>query len=242
MLGVILGICAIFLFSENPDVISFFDDIFGNFRSDIMHIDFSVILPFAIYVLISMVVVLILTYLIRFFTNSKNIKRTASLLNIAIQLVLGIPVTTMLYAFIDHFVQMINIDVLFRILIGSLIYAILFEGVCVLFEKAFYDKLKQEQKRCKLIVCTVRNDSAYEEGNVIVQKMTFEDCYSAMKNNGEKLSPKQFYKIIEMNWNNKKVVESWRYYYNGDFINETDENLCKSLIRAEYAKVINWQG
>ena len=50
------------------------------------------------------------------------------------------------------------------------------------------------------------------------------------------------YKIIEMNWNNSKEVDSWRYYQNGDFIRESDEDLCKKLMCAEYAQKINWQG
>lgn len=241
LLGTFLGLFVIFQFSENEDVFDFFE-MFGLKRLTLIEIDFSNYLPFAIYVLASMIVVLILTYLIRFFTNTKNIKKTASVLNILIQLLLGIPITTMIYALIDSLIHLIDIDILFRICIGAIVYGVLFEGVCVFFEKAFYEKLKNGHKRCKLVVCNVIGDTSYEEGAVIVQKMNFEDCYSTMKNNGGNLAPKQFYKIIEMNWNNSKEVDSWRYYPNGDFIKETDEDLCKNLMRAEYAQKINWQG
>ena len=110
------------------------------------------------------------------------------------------------------------------------------------FEKAFYDKLQKGHKRCKLIVCTVVGDSAYEETKIIVEKMTFEECYSTMKNSGEQAVVRQFFKIVEMNWNGSKVVDEWRYYQNGDFIQENDEDLCKKLMVAEYATKVQWQG
>lgn len=242
LLGAVLGLCMILLFSENQEVIFFFENILGWNTVEIFTINFSSILPFAIYVLVSMIVVLSLTYLIRFFTNSKNIKRTASILNVIIQLFLGVPVTTMLYAVLDGFIHELDIDVLFRIGIGAICYAILFEGVCILFEKAFYEKLQKGHKRCKLVVCNVMNDTTYEEGKVIAQNMIFEDCYAVMTNNDNGLSPKQFYKIIEMNWNGHKEVDSWRYFHNGDFINETDDVLCQKMMRTEYAQNIQWQG
>lgn len=241
LLGTFLGLFVIFQFSKNDDVFDFFESL-GLKRLTLIEIDFSNFLPFAIYVLASMIVVLILTYLIRFFTNTKNINKTASVLNILIQLLLGIPVTTMIYALIDSLIHFIDIDILFRICIGAIVYGILFEGVCVFFEKAFYEKLQKGHKRCKLVICNVVGNASYEEGTVVVQKSDFEDCYSAMKYHDDNLAPKQFYKIIEMNWNNSKEVDSWRYYQNGDFIRESDEDLCKKLMCAEYAQKINWQG
>lgn len=109
-------------------------------------------------------------------------------------------------------------------------------------KKAFYEKLQKGHKRCKLIVCTVLSDDNYEEGTVIVDRMTYEDCYSAMKNNQEQLTIRQFFKIVEMNWNGKKEVDSWRYYQNGDFIRITDQELCKKLMVSEYSSQVQWQG
>lgn len=242
ILGAILGLGMIFLFSENQEVILFFENIFGKRLADGITINFSMILPIAIYVLVSMILVLTLTYVIRYFTNSKNVKQTASILNIIIQLFLGVPVTTMLYAILDSFIHRLDIDVLFRIVIGAIGYAMLFEGICIFFEKAFYEKLQKGHKRCKLIICNVLNETTYEEIKTIVQDMIFEDCYAVMMNNDNMLSARQFYKIVEMNWNKKKEVDSWRYYHNGDFVNETDEMLCKKLMLAEHAQNIQWQG
>lgn len=163
-------------------------------------------------------------------------------MNIFIQLFLGIPITTIAYIFLDLLIQKLDWDVLFRIGLGAIVYAILFEGLCVTFEKAFYEKLQVGHKRCKLLVCTVIGDKTYEETSVIVRKLTFDDCYSAMKNNKEQLSMRQFFKITEMNWNDAKEVDSWRYYQNGDFIQETDEELCKKLMVAEYSSKVQWQG
>lgn len=86
------------------------------------------------------------------------------------------------------------------------------------------------------------SDDNYEEGTVIVDRMTYEDCYSAMKNNQEQLTIRQFFKIVEMNWNGKKEVDSWRYYQNGDFIRITDQELCKKLMVSEYSSQVQWQG
>ncbi len=242
ILGMILGAGMILLFSQDAEVNSFCKDIFGWSFGKSVSINFSAIIPIAVYVLVSMIIVLSLTYLIRFFTNSRNVKKAASILNVIIQLFLGVPVTTMLYAVLDSFIHRLDTDVLLRIGIGAVAYALLFEGVCMLFEKAFYEKLQKGHKRCRLVICNVLNDSAYEEGEIVVDRMIFEDCYAVMTNNNNDLSSGQFYKIVEKNWNGKKDVDSWRYYHNGDFINETDEVLCRKLMLAEHAQSIQWQG
>lgn len=77
---------------------------------------------------------------------------------------------------------------------------------------------------------------------VIFQFSKNDDVFDFFESLGLKRLTKQFYKIIEMNWNNSKEVDSWRYYQNGDFIRESDEDLCKKLMCAEYAQKINWQG
>lgn len=242
LLGVVLGLFVIFQFSANEEVISFFSDDLGIQRFFEWDMETIGYLPLSIYVLSSIILVLLITYSIRFFTNTRNLSKTASFLNIFIQLFLGIPITTIAYIFLDLLIQKLDWDVLFRIGLGAIVYAMLFEILCVTFEKAFYEKLQVGHKRCKLLVCTVVGDKTYEETSVIVRKLTFDDCYSAMKNNKEQLSMRQFFKITEMNWNDAKEVDSWRYYQNGDFIQETDEELCKKLMVAEYSSKVQWQG
>lgn len=242
LLGIVLGLLVIFQFSEDRDVRSFFEFDLGIQRTWQWEFAGNGYIPLLIYVLCSMVGVLIITYIIRNFTNTRNIKKTAGFLNVFIQIFLGVPVTTMLYVLADPWIQKINLDVLFRVCIGAIIYSVVFEMLCLFFEKAFYEKLQKGHKRCKLIVCTVLSDDNYEEGTVIVDRMTYEDCYSAMKNNQEQLTIRQFFKIVEMNWNGKKEVDSWRYYQNGDFIRITDQELCKKLMVSEYSSQVQWQG
>ena len=206
LLGIVLGLLVIFQFSEDSDIRSFFEFDLGIQRTWQWNFAGNGYIPLLIYVLCSMVGVLIITYIIRNFTNTRNIKKTAGFLNIFIQIFLGVPVTTMLYVLADPWIQKINLDVLFRVCIGAIIYSIVFEMLCLFFEKAFYEKLQKGHKRCKLIVCTVLSDDNYEEGTVIVDRMTYEDCYSAMKNNQEQLTIRQFFKIVEMNWNGKKKL------------------------------------
>ena len=175
LLGIVLGLLVIFQFSEDRDVRSFFEfdlEIQRTWQWDFAGNGY---IPLLIYVLCSMVGVLIITYIIRNFTNTRNIKKTAGFLNVFIQIFLGVPVTTMLYVLADPWIQKINLDVLFRVCIGAIIF-------------------------------------------------------------------RQFFKIVEMNWNGKKEVDSWRYYQNGDFIRITDQELCKKLMVSEYSSQVQWQG
>lgn len=130
ILGFVIGNIAIFLFTENGNVIYFWQNIVGIPRPDMFSIRFSGIMP--------------------------------------------------------------------------LLYAIIFMAICMIFERAFYEKLKKGHKRCKLVICNVISSTSYEEGEVIVQKMTYDDCYSTMKNNRERLTVRQFFKITELNWSGKK--------------------------------------
>ena len=162
LLGIVLGLLVIFQFSEDRDVRSFFEFDLGIQRTWQWDFAGNGYIPLLIYVLCSMVGVLIITYIIRNFTNTRNIKKTAGFLNVFIQIFLGVPVTTMLYVLADPWIQKINLDVLFRVCIGAIIYSVVFEMLCLFFEKAFYEKLQKGHKRCKLIVCTVLSDDNYE--------------------------------------------------------------------------------
>lgn len=62
-----------------------------------------------------------------------------------------------------------------------------------------------------------------------------------MRNNHERLSPKQFWVIREKNWSGKKTTAEWRYYANGDYIELDDGELATRLLLAENAKNIDWQ-
>lgn len=242
LIGFVLGIVVVFQFSADEAIRSFFEDDIEIERVWQWKTDMPLYLQISVYALVSLVFVLLVTYIIRFFTNTKNVKKTAAFLNVFIQLILGIPITAIIYIFFDAVIEKLELDALYKIGIGALIYAVFFEIICHIFEKAFYDKLKKGHKRCKLIVCNVISNSAYEDGEVIAQKKTFEECYSLLKNNGEIIKIRQFFKIEELNWSGKKVVDSWRYYRNGDFIQETDEELCKKLMVSEYSSKIQWQG
>ncbi len=242
LIGFVLGIVVVFQFSADEAIRSFFEDDIEIERAWQWKTDMPLYLQISVYALVSLVFVLLVTYIIRFFTNTKNVKKTAAFLNVFIQLILGIPITAIIYIFFDAVIENLELDALYKIGIGALIYAVFFEIICHIFEKAFYDKLKKGHKRCKLIVCNVVSNSVYEDGEVIAQKKTFEECYSLLKNNGEIIKIRQFFKIEELNWSGKKVVDSWRYYRNGDFIQETDEELCKKLMVSEYSSKIQWQG
>ncbi|MCR5293173.1 MAG: hypothetical protein K6E28_09910 [Eubacterium sp.] len=54
------------------------------------------------------------------------------------------------------------------------------------------------------------------------------------------LNTKQFYRIVEMNWNNTKDVEHWNYYRTGEIVTIPEEEFFNKLYLAEYAKDINW--
>lgn len=77
---------------------------------------------------------------------------------------------------------------------------------------------------------------------IIKQLGAFLKMIQKLKEYGNGKQICQFFKIEELNWSGKKVVDSWRYYRNGDFIQETDEELCKKLMVSEYSSKVQWQG
>lgn len=242
LIGFILGIVAVFQFSADETIRNFFEDDIEIKRVWEWKTDVPLYLQISVYALISLVFVLLVTYIIRFFTNSRNLKKTAVFLNIFIQLILGIPIAAIVYVLLDPIIGALELDVIYKIGIGAIVYAIFFEIICKIFEKAFFDKLRKGHKRCKLTICTVVSGSTYEENEVLAKKKTFEDCYSLIKNNGDMIKIRQFFKIAELNWNGKKEVDAWRYYRNGDFIQESDEELCKKMMVSEYSSNVQWQG
>ena len=75
----------------------------------------------------------------------------------------------------------------------------------------------------------------------LVKNCKYTECYTLMKNNQERLSPKQFWVIRETNFTGKKMTAEWRYYANGDYVELDDEELATRLLLAENAKNIDWQ-
>ena len=74
----------------------------------------------------------------------------------------------------------------------------------------------------------------------LVKNCKYTECYTLMKNNQERLSPKQFWVIRETNFTGKKMTAEWRYYANGDYVELDDEELATRLLLAENAKNIDW--
>ena len=201
----------------------------------------------AFFILCMVLIVLVLTYAIRIFADSKNIKILASILNMFVIFVVGIPVTTVVYMVLEQKVmfeleQFTNQDVLVRAIILCGLYAILFSVFCELLEVAYYDKLKKERKRCRLVICKAINEKEYVIDSVVVEKKTFPVCYNYMKNNKDLIKDKQFFKIIEMNWNYSKEMNSWRYYRTLELVEVDDEKLCLEMLQNEYLQNITWQG
>ena len=75
----------------------------------------------------------------------------------------------------------------------------------------------------------------------LVKNCKYTECYTLMKNNQERLSPKQFWVIRETNFTGKKMTAEWRYYANGDYVELVEEELAPRLLLAENAKNIDWQ-
>ncbi|MCR4692197.1 MAG: hypothetical protein K5739_12705 [Lachnospiraceae bacterium] len=242
-------------------------------------------LPVAVYVLITMLVLLAAENILYLFGNSKRKKTIEIVMERFCALEAGIPLTLLMFLKFDK-VRPVGVEdferhfAAFLMFVGSVYfylkptfdkykdvtiayvylfvtafpyciinvainpwearanYVLLYDNVWLFglmfaiiqraLEGSLLQKLKKPYKRYKLSVYRVKDYSECVETDVIVSGLELEACYSAMKLNKERVSGVGFFKITEMAYDKKTVVDSWNYNRNGELLNMSDREICMS--------------
>ena len=121
------------------------------------------------------------------------------------------------------------------------VYILIYMILCSWFDISIERVQRKPKKNCSLLICQVQNRETFMDVKDHVMNWKYTECYTLMKNNQERLSPKQFWVIRETNFTGKKMTAEWRYYANGDYVELDDEELATRLLLAENAKNIDWQ-
>ena len=121
------------------------------------------------------------------------------------------------------------------------VYILIYMILCSWFDISIERVQRKPKKNCSLLICQVQNRETFMDVKELVKNCKYTECYTLMKNNQERLSPKQFWVIRETNFTGKKMTAEWRYYANGDYVELDDEELATRLLLAENAKNIDWQ-
>jgi hypothetical protein len=245
LLGMVVGFLVIFLLTTNEEMLEIYSVLLPGFEQPDISITISSYKQLLILFAVCAAMVFVVTQVIRYFTSTKNLNTATKFMDVFVEIFLGIPITTIIFLLFNTLTGGIlgiidNAGI--RLIVYCIIYSCIFEAICILFEKTYLRVLKKGHKRCKLLICEAINEAEYREAKMVAGKMSFEDCYATMKNMDDTLTTRQFYRIVEMNWNGKKEVDWWKYYHNLNFIYEDDEELCKKLLKNEEANDIVWQG
>ncbi len=244
----VLGLVVQIAIARDPGVIQTLNQWFSfipGFQSPILKLEEPVI-PGLIYLVCALITVSILTYIIRVFADTKNLKRLSLIVNIFVILIIGLPISALLLYYIDLYPVSIMEDSLvlgpaIRIIINCILFGIVFLLIILFFSKQYYEKLKRPRKRCKLEICEAVTNRDFVVKSVVLENYLFEQCFSAMRNH-EAIQPKQFYRITEMNWNKKKEVDHWSYYQNGEIILVPEEEFLPKLTLVDSVKDVKWEG
>ena len=194
--------------------------------------------------LVLAVITMLLLWILRFFSDSRN----THVLIVAGQwftdLVLCSFLTgVILFYFNKWFLDKIigsRGEVVFSITY-LFVYILVYMILCSWFDISIERVQRKPKKNCCLLICQVQNRETFIDVKQIVRKCKYTECYNLMRNNHERLSPKQFWVIREKNFTGKKMTAEWRYYANGDYIELDDGELATRLLLAENAKNIDWQ-
>ena len=288
VIGVILGVGATYLLSSNKTMRQHLYINTGILVSRLKIPNLNIV-SLAIYIVFSLVIMALLTMIIRFFCSSRSLKLAGGIMRFLVSILLGIPISTVLFVKADKYVQgfsanaalqtafyiiSILIFIFFssresltknfislviqiavetfvvryfnlgitlkkyhgtavmniRIVILALIFAILFSQISGILGDMFYSLLSIPLHRCKLEIIKVVNDTDYAVSETVLKHRSFEDCFNAMKVNGERLWPTQFFRITETGWTGNEAMH-WNYYANGEVIRMSKEEICKSFMR-----------
>ncbi len=229
IVGLIAGVILLTLFSQ-------YDDIRVNVSS-LVNIEFPTfsypihgLFPSAIYVIVTMVLLLLFSAIVHFFGSSAKVDSMRTIVNIFTALVASIPLCLLLFISFEHKLpDYIRGDYIIR----GIVFALIFVAFQTALEEAFWYKMKKAYKRYKLSICHVDTSSEFSEKKVLVSKKSFDECFSAMKYNTGDVLARDFFRISEMNAFGTKEASFWNYYENGTIINMSDQELCQAFMKTD---------
>lgn len=244
ILSLLIGTMVIMFFATRKELVESLSLIFSDIYKGPYLTEPITITTIAIIVLVSAIIGSVLVCVIRFFSNNKSNSIVVSLANALLDIFVAFPVATLLMYILD--IQVFALtngwDSMVYLACDIAIFTIVFSILCYFLNKEVKKNLDKPQKRYALIICEVKDEHTIEETKIIIKKKLFQQCYNAMLANQNQLASKQFFSIREYNWSGKRILNSWSYYKNRELIEVKDEELCKKLLVAEYAKEVKWQG
>ncbi|MBR1508713.1 MAG: hypothetical protein IJ619_12010 [Eubacterium sp.] len=205
-------------------------------------------------ILVSVLILgIILTYIIRLFMDSSNLEKSKSILKLCITLLVGCVVACPFTQLLAYSVTIVltNLSQSYPIhvsgnepdiyIISYLVFYYPMSRIMgFLFAGSYRKMLLQPKKNFRLLLCEANVTKSYDEIEVLMNKGLFKDCYNYIRNQDNQLKSKQFYRIVETNWNNTREVDHWNYYHTGELVSIPEEEFFHKLYLAEYAKDVNW--
>lgn len=231
--------------SEDVKITELIEELWSSYRGPYIK-DFSLFQRLLILLILAVVATIIIN-LIHFFINNSKKEKGVLLCNGIVYVLVGIPVTIILYKPVERIFNILYmvfgaIDDLYFSFVAILGIAIVFYLINSILKCVIACEFEKPQKRFGLYVCRILTDNTLLDTVMVMEKETFQTCYDGLAYNKDKVGDGQFYCIREYNWNYKKVLNEFRYYKNGDVINESDEMLRGKMDLAKYSKDISWVG
>lgn len=256
VLGVAVGLFTLLLFDQNTERIYVYKLFLKNTKLPLIRLEYGWVGNLVILIVVLLVGVFI-TLVTRFFLDSKNTDRLQKIHKTLLTVFVGIMLTVPFMRFFSFSVSLLissrNKSIPSAIANGFLldlpetyilVYALLFYpflmAISFLFIKSYEQMLLKPLKNCRLEVCEANALKGFDVIDVLVEKDYFKDCYDYLRNQKDKLKPKQFYRIVEMNWNKSVDVDYWNYHHTGEPVEESEDEFLEKLYLAEYAKDIKW--
>lgn len=241
--GLILGFVVLLLMETAPDVIDTLHIFVKGIDTPVIPVNAEVRTRWLIFIIADLVFVSLVTMLVRIFATSRNTDKLAEIVNVFAGIFAGIPFAALIFYAVDRVLldrAFTDTDPIVRILVSCLIYALLFMGIGMIFEKSYVKKLAKPKKNCRLQICEALSDTEYEVKEVLLRKKRFQECYTCLRNTDRKPGSRQYFQIAEMNWTGKKEVDHWNYYGTGQLIEEPEEVFLPKMLLAEKAKNVHW--
>lgn len=177
------------------------------------------------------------TLIIRLLTPSTKITKFTTILECFLGLVVWLPVTVLVMGYVSKILLLVPqgrmefSEYLYaQMAIHIAIFAFLYTAIGGMLGKIYTDQLRIDNKRFKLELCQVLDETTFEVKQLITSNQRFQDCYNIMRH-FEDPGVDHFFRITEMTFSGKNVVERWKYDTSGNVAKISDVAMCKNVYR-----------
>ena len=222
--------------------------------------DFLQMLPWWSYALVVIIILLLIgilvTEILRTFANSKSLKVLTALLYIIVTVIVAIPFARFLMIFIDriihdyllvitleqvrkHFASSgTDFDFIFFSVVRGIAFSILLRLQIYAFGFTYGAMLKKPVRNCRVLECETLGKE-YEVKGVLAKRLTFNQCFSFMKNFTGELEQRRFFQIQEKGLFGIGTINKWNYYRDGQIMDCTEEEFLNKLYNLTIHKTLS---